>query len=299
MGKIVKVAVSVAVAASIVVPNFVKADNYGFNGNWNIYKTQNVMFAKILNSTVPDNPSAPNNLNKHNVQAQMDKYNSNISKYTVVNSITNGATVGEDPVETGDVKFKYSLETLNDSNNTVAGWYSSTYGPLLDYGTPNYTNLDKQAEDFLRFDKLLFPQGNDRVYVTQGRINYMRDAKTIATLYNAKYPIVLDQGSTSVAESANELNAKKLIFLGGTGNAGCNAIFSSMEGVGDNGYDMVRIGGINSEQTARFLKQLPESVYDSPDQPEDGVTVDSSVSSSLVNGLTDTLKKQGFTAAVK
>jgi hypothetical protein len=309
--------------AAVAVANVTgtKTVAYGRNGNWDIYNSDgfkgNYNLNKIaLERLVKNNPSSQDdNKNTHVVKTYMDLYDQTYNSYTVVNSLSDGKPIGDSAIPETDSDPKLPNEYLylnttlfTDSNGQkkVSAWYNSTYGPLIDSEVGNPSEIS-QEEDSVDFASLLFPEESDRVYVASTEPSYhLRDAKTVATLYGAKYPILFSNSNdSSLAGKLSSLKAKHVIFLGGTGSSGGPAAFDSLAGIGTTGTDMVRIGGTSYAQTARFMQQLPSSVYDAPEQPENNLgkyyslSADSSVSSNVVDSISQKLQNNDFTGAVK
>lgn len=292
---------------------------YGRDSNWDVYqssKLAEVNLDHLLSKTVKNNPEQKGEKNNmHKVKEYMDLYNRDYNSYTVVDSITNGLPIGDrgNPEIPSDPSIKnpnlYADTTIfTDSNGQkkASGWYDSVYGPFLDAEVSN--DRGSQESDSAEFAKILFPKGSDRVYVaTDEPQYYLRDAKSTATLYGGKYPILISESGSygSLSVNLETLKAKHAIFLGGTGSNKGPATFDSLTGVGTTGTDMARIGGTDASQTARFMKQLPSDVYDNPTQPQNNLdgkytlVADSSVSSSTLSSIEVKLKSNDFTGAVK
>lgn len=307
--------------AGIAVINVVgtKTSANTHNSNWKIYKNDIFLnsnnLKKSLDRTVKNDPSAGNEGTTHIVKDYMDNYDKNYNSYTVVDSLADGKPVGDSsiPEVEGDKRISNEYLYLNTTYFTDANgqkkssaWYNSTYGPLIDSEVGN-SNQSSQEKDSVDFANLLFPQGSDRVYVASTEpLYYLRDAKAIATLYGSKYPILFSSSKdSSLASKLANLKAKHAVFLGGTGANGGVAVFSSLTGVGTTGTDMVRIGGTSYAQTARFVKELPENIYDNPEQPDNNLdsnyslTSDGSINPSVETSISQKLKNNDFTGAVK
>lgn len=308
--------------ASIAVVNVVNTRTaaYGRNGNWDIYKSDAFLnsnnLKKSQDRTVKNNPenqadSAP----KHTVKTYMDLYDQTYNSYTVVNSLSDGKPIGDsaipevpsDPqIPNKELYLDNTMFTDSNGQKKVSAWYNSTYGPFIDSEVGNSSEAS-QEEDSVDFTNLLFPEGNDRAYVISTEsVYHLRDAKAIATLYGSKYPILLSSSQdSSLAGKLSNMKAKHAIFLGGTGTNQGPAAFDNLTGIGTTGTDMVRIGGTNYAQTARFVAQLPSNVYDFPEQPENNLSkyyslsADNSVSASVVSSISQKLQSNDFTGAVK
>lgn len=319
--KIITFAVLIVTFTSSIFAGFSNNDvsAYGRNGNWSIFQSSdfnsNLNLVQLFGKSVKNNPEKDESSPHHVVKEYMEQYDKTYNQYSVVDSMTDGKTIGDpgnpeipsDPqLQNPNLYADVTYFTDKDGSKRVSGWYNSTYGPFIDAEVGN--DSSSQEKDSADFAKLLFPSGNSKVFVASDEpAYYLRDFKSIATLYGGKYPVLISESGNykNLAANLKSLNAEHAVFLGGTGTNQGPATFDAFTGIGTTGTDMVRIGGTNASQTARFVKQLPSEVYNSPEQPENNLseyysmTADSSISSSLVNSISTKLKNNDFEGAVK
>lgn len=205
-------------------------------------------------------------------------------------------------------KKHYALVTYTDT--PYAGftrWYDSPYGVLLDYLTPFSANTTTTpningpdpgnlSDAVHEYNKIQFPNGNKTVYLASNS-NDLVDAKiaSASMATNKEYmPLVIgDLNGTSYPSSVfskiDQLKAKTIIMLGGTG------LIESTSGLSSN-YNIIRVGGYDRLETENYLKNLPTRTQSPSSYKGDGngVVMMGLNNSSVYNELLSLSKTQNI-----
>lgn len=172
-------------------------------------------------------------------------------------------------------------------------WYDSPFGVVLDYLTPyspgnTFTSIPPDASSvsdvpaaLQEFNRVQFPNGSKTVYVA-GNLNDLADAKSASAAMaknNEPAPLILAninnmKYDNSAFTRADQMKAKNIIMLGGTN------LVEATSGL-DSGYNIIRVGGHDRQETADYLNNLPTKMQTLQSYKGDGSGV-------VMVGLNDT-----------
>lgn len=165
--------------------------------------------------------------------------------------------------------YTYTYDTP-DGNTGYTAWYDSPYGIVLDYLTPfsyfsrpEYKRNPPAGEyssdvikDMIFYNKIQYGSSN-QAYLASNNGAGLSDAKSAAMLMrddsSMSFPIYLNNGKdvdSNVKAALDEKGVKTLYIMGGYERFNYTAGLTK-------GFNIVRIGGINSQQTLEFYRNMP------------------------------------------
>ncbi len=180
-------------------------------------------------------------------------------------------------------------------------WFDSPFATFLDYQTryiakPSASVLDWKSatnstltkptdpvQDSIDYAKILFGS-NKRAYIAStwqgGELADAKIASVSAKNPNMYFPVLLNNGKTidtKVMSAIKDMGVKDLYIMGGFG------IFNSTAGL-TSGYNIVRVGGIDRNETMKFYNTLPNEIDNLkylPKPNSDGIIISGSESSKI------------------
>lgn len=201
-----------------------------------------------------------------------------------------------DQTETGLARYWTNITYSNNTPNGEMGyteWYDSPHGLVLDYlgryaqGTGNPINGEYVSYDVVKdmIDYNSVMHGNkSSAYIASTDGEVLSDAKSASALGrddgSRNFPIYINNGLDLEQRVINALDSKgvkNLYVMGGYKR------FNYTAGV-SKGFNIIRAGGINSQETYEFYKNLPTKMSN-----PDSYTGDSNgivISGNLPGGLT-------------
>ena len=234
---------------------------------------------KFTNYTV-----APNMINKTDVSGStiMSRLRSSYTYNTRRNRIKNlnwVQTLSYEPYFDNTVygrfwaRYTDSIDTPTGESGYTA-WYDSPHGLILDYLSPfsnvsavqggmNAPSTDQVSNDVIKdmidYNKVQYGKTDSAFIATNGGM-LLSDAKSASTLMrdnsSMNYPIYLNNNmdiDNNVVEALNEKGVKNIYIMGGY------ARFNFTAGITKN-FNIVRVGGINSQETYDFYENIPSNI---------------------------------------
>lgn len=220
-------------------------------------------------------------INKSDISGStiMNRLRNSYTYNTRMNNIKNAQWVQTHTYEShfnGGSQVRYWTEYTSSSETPdgqlgYTSWYDSPHGLVLDYLSP-FSNSDKSVtvpstdpvandvvKDMIDYNKIQYGNSDSAFIASNGGVA-LSDAKSASALMRDRssmnYPIYLNNGmdvDSRVMSAMNDKGVKNLYVMGGY------ARFNFTAGI-TKGYNIVRIGGINTQATYFYYQAMPSHI---------------------------------------